>query len=69
MRAPVRPPDRLEKYCVWVDVKDIESIGDKVAEFHDSISDNDFAELQYSIRQLYEEWMSPLAFIAIYGAV
>lgn len=61
----VLPFDHLidwKKYCVWVDVKDIESIGDKVAEFHDSISDNDFADLQYSIRQLYEEWMSPVGF-------
>lgn len=61
----VLPFDHLidwRKYCVWVESKDIESIGDKVADFHARISDEDFRELQMSIRRMYEEWISPVGF-------
>lgn len=61
----VLPFDQLidwKKYGVWVDAKDIESIGDKLAEFHDNISDNYFRDLQCLIRQLYEKWISPVGF-------
>lgn len=51
-----------KKYCVWIDSKDIESMGDKIVEFHNNITDNDFEELQLSIRRLYEEWISPVGF-------
>jgi hypothetical protein len=51
-----------KKYCVWVDLKDIERIGDKVVEFHNNISDMDFIELQRLIRILYEKWICPVGF-------
>ena len=51
-----------KKYCVWVDSKDIESIGDKIVAFHNNITDGDFEGLQRSIRRLYEEWISPVGF-------
>ncbi len=61
----VLPFDHLidwRKYAVWVDSRDIGSIGDRVIEFHRNISDADFEELQRSARRVYEEWISPAAF-------
>lgn len=51
-----------KKYCIWVGADDIENIADRIMEFHESISDNDFKDLQISVRRLYEEWISPTGF-------
>lgn len=61
----VLPFDHLidwRNYGVWVDSKDIRSIGDRIDEFHRNISGTDFEELQRSTRRVYEEWLSPTAF-------
>ena len=61
----VLPFDHLidwKRYCVWIDVDDIDSIADAIMEFHNSMSDKEFEELQRSIRSLYETWISPVGF-------
>ncbi len=49
-------------YCVWIDAKEVSRIGDRIVEFHESISEKKFIDLQKNIRALYEEWISPYGF-------
>jgi len=51
-----------ESYCVWVSAKDIKHIGEKVAEFHESLSEQMFANLQQECRRLWESYLSPEGF-------
>jgi hypothetical protein len=51
-----------KKYCVWTDASELDSLADKICEFHDTISETEFEELQRSIRNLYENWISPVGF-------
>jgi hypothetical protein len=56
-----------KRFCVWVDQGDdphLRSVADRVAEFHASISGEEFEELQVACRRLWEEWLSPEAFFA-----
>jgi hypothetical protein len=56
-----------KRFCVWVDQVDdphLHSVADRVAEFHASISGEEFEELQVACRRLWEEWLSPEAFFA-----
>jgi hypothetical protein len=53
-----------KRFCVWVDQADLRSVADRVAEFHASISGEEFEELQVACRRLWEEWLSPEAFFA-----
>jgi Exostosin family len=53
-----------KRFCVWVDQVDLRSVADRVAEFHASISGEEFEELQVACRRLWEEWLSPEAFFA-----
>ncbi|MBD2429779.1 MULTISPECIES: exostosin domain-containing protein [Fischerella] len=47
-----------KKYCVWVDSKDLPQIAEKVAEFHNNLSPEQFVELQYDCRQMWKDWLS-----------
>jgi hypothetical protein len=47
-----------------VDDLHLRSVADRVAEFHASISGEEFEELQVACRRLWEEWLSPEAFFA-----
>ena len=47
-----------KKYCVWVEEKELPYIADKVAEFHDKLSPQEFIDLQYECRKLWKEWLS-----------
>jgi len=61
----VLPFDRFidwKKYCVWVDVSEIDSIGERVRIFHDKLTASEFEELQRAVRAIYEEWLSPAGF-------
>lgn len=61
----VLPFDHLidwKRYCVWGDVNELDSLGEKIVEFHERISAREFEQLQRDIRQLYEEWISPVGF-------
>lgn len=51
-----------KKYCVWVDVSELKYIGEKVADFHSSLSSSDFLERQMSCRKLWEEYLTPDGF-------
>lgn len=51
-------------YCVWVDAADIDRIGDRVLEFHESLDEAAFAERQRACRHLWEAQLSPEGFFA-----
>jgi hypothetical protein len=53
-----------KKYCVWVEAADVNRVDEILLDFHHSISEDDFAQLQINIRKLWEEWISPKAFYA-----
>ena len=46
------------RYCVWVDRSELHLIGEKILDFHSSLSPADFAELQLDCRKLWEEQLS-----------
>ncbi|OUJ73972.1 exostosin domain-containing protein [Hymenobacter crusticola] len=48
--------------CVWVEEKDIDRIGDIVADFHNNISEEDYKNLQKKLRGIWEEYMAPTGF-------
>ncbi len=51
-----------QKYCIWVDEKELPQIGEKILEFHEKISPQEFIDLQYECRKLWKEWLSPAGF-------
>jgi len=51
-----------KQYCVWVDEKEIDSIAEKVLEFHRKISSQDFVDLQHACRSFWNEWLAPEGF-------
>ena len=51
-------------YCVWVDAGDVDRIGDRVLEFHESLSDAEFEERQRAARRVWETHISPEGFFA-----
>ena len=51
-------------YCVWVDTGDVDRIGDRVLEFHESLSDAEFEERQRAARRVWETHISPEGFFA-----
>ena len=53
-----------QKYCVWVDESEIQDIAEKVAQFHDRLSPDEFVNLQRKCRKLWEEWLSPQGFFS-----
>jgi hypothetical protein len=61
----VLPYDFLVKWSdhmVVVDRKDVGQIGERVAAFHEGLTDADFVELQHACRRLWEEYLSPLGY-------
>ncbi len=52
-----------KKYCVWVDYSELTHIGEKVVDFHSSLSNADFIELQIASRKLWEEQFTPKGFM------
>lgn len=61
----VLPYDFLVKwrdYVVWVGRRDVSRIGEKVAAFHERLSESDFVELQHAGRRLWEDYLSPEGF-------
>jgi hypothetical protein len=51
------------QYCVWVDISEIKYIGEKIADFHNSLSPSQFVELQAACRRLWEEQLTPKGFM------
>lgn len=61
----VLPYDHIvnwKDYFVWVEESELPYIGEKLLDFHASISNEDFIARQKKIRELYEEWISPVGF-------
>lgn len=61
----VLPYDHLldwKQYCVWVDEKELDRIGEKIADFHASLTPRDFMDRQLACRKLWEDWLSPEGF-------
>lgn len=50
------------KHMVWVDESELESISEKVEEFHSKLSKGEFLDLQKAARRIYEEWVCPAGF-------
>lgn len=50
------------RYCIWVDVGEIEKLAEKIYLFHQDLSSPAFVDLQKSCRLLWEEWLSPVGF-------
>ena len=61
---PYQSEINWKDYCVWVDEKEVNRTGEKIAEFHESLSDQQFAELQRECRKLWEAYLSPEGFFA-----
>lgn len=53
-----------KKYCVWVEEDELPLIGQKVAEFHNNFSPQEFIELQYECRKLWQQWICPEGFFS-----
>lgn len=53
-----------KKYCIWVDWRDFKRSGEIVADFHKSLSQQEFLELQEKCWKLWEDWLSPHGFFA-----
>ncbi|MBI3583565.1 MAG: exostosin family protein [Nitrospinae bacterium] len=53
-----------KKYCVWLDENEVDRTAEKVAEFHEALSPDDFVNLQKRCRKLWEDWLSPVGFFA-----
>jgi exostosin family protein len=53
-----------KEYCVWIGEGEIGHLADKVAEFHESLSDRQFVELQRECRRLWDSHLSPEGFFA-----
>jgi hypothetical protein len=52
------------EHSVWVDESELESIGDRVAEFHEGLDGGEFEELQRACRRFWEEYVAPEGFFA-----
>ncbi len=53
-----------KQYVVWVEEDEIDSLDEKILNFHESLSDQDFEDLQFEIRELWEKWISPYGFFS-----
>lgn len=53
-----------KQYCVWVDERELDQLPEKIAEFHNRLSPQDFINLQYECRQLWKDWLSSEGFYA-----
>lgn len=51
-----------KKYCVWVEEKDINKIPEKILEFHNKLSLEEFVQLQIKIRNIWKEYFTPEGF-------
>ncbi len=46
-------------YCVWVEERDMARLPQRILEFHQALSVEQFAERQAACRKFWEEWLSP----------
>jgi hypothetical protein len=53
-----------KKYCVWINESELPLIAEKLAEFHEKLSPQDFVNLQYECRRIWEQRIAPEGFFA-----
>lgn len=53
-----------QRYCVWVKENELSQIDQKVADFHNCLSPDEFADVQLKCRELWEQWISPEGFFS-----
>ncbi|WP_319421887.1 exostosin domain-containing protein [Pleurocapsa sp. FMAR1] len=53
-----------KKYCVWVDQSELSSIAEKIVDFHNNLSAEEFVNLQHRCRELWEQLISPEGFFS-----
>ncbi len=51
-----------KKYCVWLDESELPLIAEKIAEFHDNLSPQEFVDLQHECRRIWEQRVAPEGF-------
>jgi hypothetical protein len=51
-----------KKYCVWVKQEELPIIAEKIAEFHENLSPQEFVDLQYDCYKIWKEKLSPTGF-------
>lgn len=51
-----------KQYCVWVDESEIDQIDQKIMEFHNNLSPEEFIDLQKRCRAFWKEYLSPEGF-------
>jgi Exostosin family len=49
-------------YCIWVEERELPFLDEKVLDFHSQLSKQDFVDLQYECRKLWEQWLSAEGF-------
>ena len=47
------------RHVVWVEQEELPQIGEKLAEFHSSLSEEQFLQLQQDNRKLWEDYLRP----------
>jgi Exostosin family len=47
---------------LWVDQRDVASIGERIVDFHTAISPKAFLERQDTAREFWDQWLAPVAF-------
>jgi len=50
------------KYVVWIEADEVDGIGERIREFHQSLSPEEFLELQVKCRGLWKTHLSPQGF-------
>jgi len=53
-----------KKYCVWLEENELPLIPQKIAEFHEKLLPQEFVDLQYECRRIWEQRISPEGFFA-----
>jgi hypothetical protein len=51
-----------KRHCLIVEERDMASLPDRLADFHDALTPAAFEQMQKANRALWEEWLEPLAF-------
>ncbi|NEP12115.1 MAG: exostosin family protein [Symploca sp. SIO2C1] len=53
-----------KEYCVWIEESEIDQASSKLIDFHNSLSEKDFINLQYKCREIWLKWLSPEGFFS-----
>lgn len=54
------------KICVWVEEDEIDRIDQVLLDFHNDLSNDDFEELQFKIRSVWDTWIKPEAYFSFF---